>query len=219
MRVIFFSVAIVLLDQISKLIVKGFTISSLNLHYNGMDLGQRISVIGDFFRITFVENPGMAFGYDPGLNLKLYISIFSLLASIGLFIYLYTARKQSLSLRIALAFILGGAVGNMIDRIFYGAIFDYAPLFYGSVVDFLDFDFFDITILGRSYDRFPIFNIADAAVSIGVLILLIFYKSHHKETEEIFTGVPKDNINEETPGTDIKKDDDGETGNGKEISI
>ena len=112
----------------------------------------------------------MAFGFDPGSDFKFLISVFSLVASIGLIIYLYSCREQNLSLRIAIAFILGGAVGNVIDRMFYGIFYGYAPLFYGKVVDFFDFDFFNFSIFGRSYDRWPIFNIADAAVSIGVLI-------------------------------------------------
>jgi signal peptidase II len=140
-------------------------------------------VIGDFFRITFTENPGMAFGFDPGSDFKLWISIFSLVASIGLLIYLYAVRHKLLSLKIAIALILGGAVGNLIDRMFYGLIYDYSPVFYGKVVDFLDFDFFNFSLLGRSYDRWPIFNIADASVTIGVLILLFFYKQHQKEDE------------------------------------
>jgi hypothetical protein len=60
-----------------------------------------------------------------------------------------------------------------------------SPLFYGKVVDFFDFDFFNFSIFGRSYDRWPIFNIADAAVSIGVLILLVFYKQHETEDKKI----------------------------------
>ena len=138
--------------------------------------GQKIPVIGNFFRITYIENPGMAFGFDPGLNYKLWISIFSLAASIGLIIYLYIIRNQKFTLKLAIAFILGGAIGNLIDRMFYGIFYGYAPLFYGKVVDFLDFDFFNVTILGRSYDRWPIFNIADSAVTIGVIILLFFYR-------------------------------------------
>jgi signal peptidase II len=175
---------IVIVDQITKLLVKGFAISFLGLNFEGMYLGQMIPVWGDFFRLTFVENPGMAFGYDPGESFKLIISIFSLIASIGLVIYLYVIRDKSLSLRIAIACILGGAVGNLIDRTFYGVFFDYAPLFYGKVVDFFDFDFFNFTLFGRSYDRCPVFNIADAAVTIGVLILILFYKKHN-EIEEV----------------------------------
>jgi signal peptidase II len=165
--------------------------------------GESISVIGNFFRITFIENPGMAFGFNPGSEFKLWISIFSLFASIGLLVYLYRERNKSLSLRIALAMILGGAIGNLIDRTFYGIIYDYAPVFYGKVVDFFDFDFFNFTIFGRNYDRWPIFNIADASVTIGVFILLLFYRHHKKEGIEPVDEEPlttseniKSNLNE-----------------------
>ena len=165
--------------------VKGFSIPFLNINYEGMYLGQMIPVFGDFFRFTFVENPGMAFGYDPGSKFKLIISVFSLVASVGLIFYLYIIRDKSWSLKIAIALILGGAVGNLIDRTFYGLFFDYSPLFYGKVVDFFDVDFFDFTLFGRSYDRWPVFNIADAAVTIGVLVLVLFYKKHQEEDEKV----------------------------------
>jgi signal peptidase II len=184
LRILIVSFVVILLDQVSKILVKGFTIPVFNFHYEGMYLGQRIPVIGDFFRLTFIENPGMAFGFDPGSEAKLWISLFSLLASAGLLIYLYLIRKQSLSLRLAIAFILGGAVGNLIDRLLYGVFYGYAPLFYGKVVDFFDFDFFDVTVLGRHYERWPIFNVADAAVSIGVLILILFYKKSKEAPDE-----------------------------------
>ena len=176
--------AVIILDQVTKLYIKGISIPFLDINFVGMFLGESISVIGNFFRITFTENPGMAFGFDPGSNFKLWISLFSLIASIGLLIYLYAVRNKSLSLKLAIALILGGAIGNLIDRMFYGVLFDYAPLFYGKVVDFFDFDFFNFTILGRSYERWPIFNIADASVTIGVLILLFFYRQT-KSTEEV----------------------------------
>ena len=179
-------------DQVSKFLVKGFSLPFLKLHYEGMFHGQRIRIFGDFFQLTFIENPGMAFGYDPGSSFKLYVSLFSLLASIALIIYLYVARNQSLSLRVSLAFILGGAVGNLIDRMFYGIFYGYAPLFYGRVVDFLDFDFFHFTIFGRTFERFPIFNLADAFVTIGVLILILFYQHHQKETETAITNTTAD---------------------------
>ncbi|MBK7631401.1 MAG: signal peptidase II [Ignavibacteriales bacterium] len=185
MKALYLSFAVVIIDQVSKLMVKGFSIPFLNINYEGMYLGQMIPVIGDFFRFTFVENPGMAFGYDPGSSFKLIISIFSLVASIGLIFYLYVIRDKSWSLKIAIALILGGAIGNLIDRTFYGVFFDYAPMFYGKVVDFFDVDFFDFTLFGRSYDRWPVFNIADAAVTIGVLILVFFYKKHQDEDEKV----------------------------------
>jgi signal peptidase II len=204
LKILFLSLFIVIVDQITKLLVKGFSIPFLNFNYEGMYYGQSIPIINDFFRLTYIENPGMAFGFDPGENFKLAISLFSLIASIGLIFYLYLIRDKSLSLRISIAFILGGAIGNLIDRTFYGAIFGYAPLFYGRVVDFFDFDFFNFTIFGISYDRWPIFNIADAAVTIGVLILVIFYKKEeHSETEEI-ENLTVNQIAEEETASDLE---------------
>jgi signal peptidase II len=181
LRVLYATLFVVIADQISKFWIKGFYIPFLNIKHEGMDIGQKIPVIGDFFRITFIENPGLAFGIDIDSTIKLWISLFSLIASIGLIIYLYVVRKENFGLRLALALILGGAIGNFIDRAFYGIIYDYAPLFYGKVVDFLDFDFFNLTFFGKSYDRFAIFNVADSAVTIGIFLLLFLYRSHGKE--------------------------------------
>ena len=230
MRVLFFTIAVLITDQLSKFYIKGITIPFLNLKLEGMYIGESIPILGDFFKITFIENPGMAFGFNPGSDFKLWVSLFSLVASIGLLVYLYLARDKSLSLRIAIAMILGGAIGNLIDRMFYGIIYDYAPMFYGKVVDFLDFDFFNFSILGRDYDRWPIFNIADASVTVGVLILIFFYRHHSKvesvedeesverETEDISKQVPEAKLNVEK----LNEDDiaaNGETDKGKEISI
>jgi signal peptidase II len=232
LRIVFVSVAIVIIDQVSKLLVKGFSIPFLKINYEGMYHGQRIPVIGDFFRITFIENPGMAFGFDPGESLKLWISLFSLFASIGLVIYLYFIKNHSFTLRLAIAFILGGAVGNLIDRMLYGVFYGYGPLFYGKVVDFFDFDFFNISILGRYYDRWPIFNIADAAVSMGVFILIFFYRKHQNETSGTETdlqvqsspnGTTLDdntrNLEEENKihENPVNENPDGETDKGKKI--
>lgn len=229
MRILYLTLGVIIADQISKFYIKGISIPALNLNFEGMYFGESISVIGDFFKITFTENPGMAFGFDPGSDFKLFISVFSLVASIGLLVYLYTVRNKSLSLKIAIALILGGAIGNVIDRMFYGLIFDYAPLFYGKVVDFFDFDFFNFSIFGRSYDRWPIFNIADAAVSIGVLILLFFYKHHEAEDKKIRDAaeeLDKQNnteklISENEPSSKKINDglSDGEADKGKEISV
>jgi signal peptidase II len=193
---LYISLIIVVLDQVTKLLVKGFSIPFLKINYYGMWQGQSIPIIGDFFRITFVENPGMAFGVDLGSSVKLAISLFSFVAGVGLIFYLYSIRNQNLNLRISIAMIIGGAFGNFIDRMFYGVFYSYAPFFYGKVVDFLDFNFFKFEILGRSYDRFPIFNIADSSVSIGVFLLLVFYKKYHKEAESKSKeeNVPVENI-------------------------
>ncbi len=227
MRVLLISLAIVIIDQISKLAVKGFSIPFLKIHYDGMYEGQRIRVLGNFFRITFIENPGMAFGFDPGLDFKLWISIFSILASIGLVAYIYHVRNQSRTLKIALAFILGGAIGNLIDRMFYGIFYGYSSMFYGRVVDFLDFDFFHFSFFGRTFDRWPIFNFADAAVTIGVIILIFFYKQKQKEesTGQTFEASESSAItgtlNNSVSGTEAqgKGGEDGEADKGKEISF
>ncbi|MEJ5351480.1 MAG: signal peptidase II [Melioribacteraceae bacterium] len=184
MKVLYTTVIVVIIDQVTKFLVKGGTIPFLNIKANGMEYGQSINVIGDFFKITFVENPGLAFGIDVNNSSKLILSIFSLLASIGIFYYLYKSRDKKFIVRFALALILGGAIGNLIDRAFYGLFYGYAPLFYGRVVDFFNVDFFDFTIFGRTYDRWPIFNIADASVSIGVVLLIIFHKSAEETASE-----------------------------------
>ncbi len=231
MRVLYFTLGVIFVDQFSKFYIKGIDIPFLNISFDGMYYGESISVIGNLFKITFIENPGMAFGFNPGSDFKLWISVFSLIASIGLIVYLYIVRNKSLSLRIALAMILGGAVGNLIDRTFYGIIYKYAPAFYGKVVDFFDFDFFNFAIFGRSYDRWPIFNIADASVTIGVLILVLFYKQHQKEDEENFEqeSIKDEKLLQELGGVennDTSKDNEvnertenDQTDKGKEISI
>ena len=174
MRVLYVTGIIVLLDQAAKLFIKGFDIPFLHLYHLGIPLGASYPIIGDFLRITFIENPGMAFGIDVGG--KLFLTVFSIVASIGIFIYLFKIRQEALVIRLALALILGGAIGNLIDRVFYGVIFGEGSLFYGKVVDFIDVDFFNIDFLGYHINRFPVFNVADSSVSIGVVMLLLFHK-------------------------------------------
>lgn len=181
MRVLILSTAIVLADQITKLLVKGFSIPLLGISVRGMQYGVSKPVIGDFVRLTYIENPGMAFGIDLGG--KWFFSVFSILASVAILVYLYRAREESLGFRISLALILGGALGNLIDRVFYGVFFSEGPLFYGKVVDFFDVDFFNISVFGYHLSRWPVFNIADAAVTIGVFLLLIFHRSTAMEEE------------------------------------
>jgi signal peptidase II len=230
LRVLYLTFGVIFIDQLSKFYIKGIEIPFLNISFTGMYIGESIRVIGNFFKITYIENPGMAFGFNPGSDFKLWISIFSLIASIGLLVYLYIVRNNTLSLRIALAMILGGAVGNLIDRAFYGIIYKYSPVFYGKVVDFLDFDFFNFAIFGRNYERWPIFNIADAAVTIGVMILLLFYRQHKKEDEDTLKESQQaaeennendlnESINEKlSPNDDLNKNfEHDKTNKGKEI--
>lgn len=195
MKVFYLTFFIVIADQITKLLVKGIKIPALGIDIKGMQLYDSINVIGDFFRITYIENPGMAFGIDFGESAKFYLTLFSLIASVAITIYLIKNKNGELSLRIPLALILGGAIGNLIDRMFYGLIYNEAPLFYGKVVDFLDFDFFNISLFGYTYDRWPIFNIADMAVSIGVIALLIFHRE--KKTEVVNNSEEQNQSTEE----------------------
>ena len=181
MRVLYVTLGIIFLDQVTKLLVKGFTLPIFNYYHQGMQLGQSIPVIGDFLRLTFIENPGMAFGIEIGG--RLFLTLFSFAASIGIFYYIYRLHKEPFIIRLTLAMILGGAVGNLIDRIFYGVMFGEGPLFYGKVVDFLDMDFFHIDFLAFHMHRFAIFNVADASVSTGIVLMLLFHRKFSKMEE------------------------------------
>lgn len=189
MRVLYVTAVIVVLDQISKLLVKGFSIPFLDFYHAGVPLGSSHAILGDFLRLTYIENPGMAFGIDVGG--KLFLTLFSVVASVGIFYYLYKIRNESFIIRFSLAMILGGAIGNLIDRVFYGVFFGEGPLFYGKVVDFVDVDFFNVDILGFHISRWPVFNVADASVSVGVLLLLIFHRRFTHEEQATF--VPSTN--------------------------
>ncbi len=172
MRVFFVSFAVILIDQISKLIVKGISIPFFKIHFPGMYGGQRISVVDGLFNITFVENPGIAFGIYPGDNFKFLICLFTLAVSILICYYLYKNRSGSLILRLSLALIVGGAMGNLIDRVFYGIIYGYGGIFHGKVVDFFNLKFFDIFIFNKIFGDY-VFNIADMAVTFGVILFLL----------------------------------------------
>ncbi len=162
---------LVLLDQITKLLVKGFSIGGFTVP--GMRLYESIPVLGDFLRITYVENPGMAFGIEFGEG-KIFLTFLSIVIATVVFFYLWRLDSSAPPmLKIALMLILAGAIGNLIDRVFYGVIFGDAPLFYGKVVDFIDVEFPDFTLFGKTFTRWPVFNIADSCVTIGILLLLL----------------------------------------------
>ena len=150
------SFAILVLDQASKLLTKEI-----------MVLSQSKKIIGDFLRYTYIENPGMAFGIRIGN--KTLFTVFSIIASFVIFVYLLRTRGDQKYIKLALSFILGGALGNLLDR-----------LLYGSVVDFID--------IGIGELRWPVFNVADMAVSVGMvllIILILFEKRTPQEVEEI----------------------------------
>ena len=198
MRVLIVTFFLVLADQISKFLIKGLRIESLGIYFPGMTYGSSKPLIGDYVRLTFIENPGMAFGIDIGP--KMFLTIFTIGASFLILYYIFKHRNDTILLRLALAFILAGALGNLIDRTFYGLIYNYAPLFHGKVVDFVQVEFWDFTFLGRTYSTWPIFNIADVAVSMGFFIILVFHNRIFKHADE--PALPPDET-----GNEISLDD------------
>lgn len=176
------SIILILFDQITKILIKGFT--GLGININGFDYGERIEVIGQYLQFTFVENPGMAFSIEFGDG-KIFLSLFSIIASFLLALYINKMDNKPFGFQIAVLLIFAGATGNMIDRVFYGLIYDYSPIFYGKVVDFILVDIPDISFLGRNYNYFPVFNIADSCVSVGI-VLLLFYNKYIPDFSELF---------------------------------
>lgn len=163
MAVLWITLAIVIFDQLTKFYFKGSPVSWLP--WEGWAYGSSQPVIGDIVRWTYIENPGIAFGITiPGF--KVVFAVFSIVASIAILVYLWKNRTAlPKPERLAWAMILGGAVGNLIDRVFYGVIYGEYPLFHGRVVDFVDF--------GYRQNWWPVFNVADAAVSCGVVLLML----------------------------------------------
>ncbi len=139
-------------------------------------------VITDWFRLHYIENDGIAFGIT--LFDKRILTIFRIIAS-GLIAWytIYSIRHNANTLFIiCLSLIFAGATGNIIDCIFYGILYDYAPMFYGRVIDMLYFPLIEWDMNGNHYIFFsPIFNLADSAITIGVFIMLIFNKVIFKE--------------------------------------
>lgn len=204
MKVLYLSFLVVITDQLTKFLIKGIRIPWLGINFPGMPYGASKPLIGNIVKITFIENPGMAFGLDVGP--KMFLTIFTILASIVILYYIYKHRKDGKLIRISLAFILAGAVGNLIDRTFYGVLFNYAPLFYGRVVDFVQIDFWNFTIFGRTYTSWPIFNIADVSVTVGFLIILIFHKRvfHHEDSAGLEAA--GDGVNTQIPADGHQQD-------------
>lgn len=186
---------VLLFDQILKIWVK-----------TSMTLGQETPVIGTWFNLLFIENEGMAFGWMGGGGvMKLVLSLFRIVAVVALFIVMFRLSKKDTKFGVLLgiALITAGALGNIIDCVFYGRIFNestyqqvatlfpdsggYAGWLHGRVVDMLYFPIIDVAKENASWlpDFFfgpdnhfiffrPIFNLADAAITIGVFYMLLF---------------------------------------------
>jgi signal peptidase II len=157
-----------------------------------MYVGQEFKIIGDWFIIHFTENNGMAFGMEFGGEFgKLALSLFRIaaVAGIGYGLYYLIRHKYHRGLIMNVALIFAGALGNIIDSVIYGNIYGYAPLFHGRVVDMFYFPLLEGIFPswvplwgGEDYIFFrPVFNIADAAISVGVIAILIFQKNYFKE--------------------------------------
>ena len=188
-------VIVLVLDQILKIWIK-----------TSMTLGQEIPVIGSWFKLLFVENNGMAFGWLGGGGfLKIALSLFRIVAIVALFWILVRQAKKGTKFGVlfGLALITAGAMGNIIDSVFYGRIFSestftqvatlfpdgggYAEWLHGRVVDMLYFPIIDVAKEDASWlpdfffgqdGRFiffrPIFNFADAAITVGVFYMILF---------------------------------------------
>ena len=198
----YLSLIIVLSDLISKFLVKGLSIPVFGIAIKGLNYGSSINIINNIFELTLIENPGMAFGIELGG--KLVRTIFTILASIFVIYLIYKNRNGKYYLRLSLAFILGGAVGNLLNRIFFGVIYGYDTLFYGDVIDFIHILGPQFKLFGKTFESWPIFNIADLSVTIGFFMLLlgqrkIFAKNDDKNENK---NEPDENIYEHKIDTD-----------------
>ena len=202
MKALFISLAIVIIDQFSKLYIKGISLPLLKIHHRGMYQGQQIPLLDDLFNITYIENPGIAFGINLGSTFKLLICIFTLIAVIALLIYFFRIKDKPFLFRFPLALIIGGAVGNLVDRMFYGIFYGYSNLFYGKVVDFFNIKILNLMLFNRTIGNY-VFNIADLALTIGVIMLLFVYNRKKGVNEE-----PSKELIAETPALELSENKD-----------
>jgi signal peptidase II len=181
----FLLLALVLfLDQWFKLYIK-----------NNFYLGEEKSILGNWFKLHFTENYGMAFGFEFGGKTGKYFLSFFRIIFVGLLGY-YVKTLLDKNTRewyiYGWVLIIAGALGNIIDSVFYGVYFGYDSWFHGRVVDMLYFPLIHTTIpaswpfwAGEDFEFFrPVFNIADAAISIGFVVILLLQNAVSKDEEK-----------------------------------
>lgn len=172
MRALWIALAVILVDQVTKTVV-----------VQTMHLGQSIPLLGDWFKLTYTTNPGMAFGITfgpPGM-----MTAFAIIATILICFYLWKVRGAYAPYRWSLALVLAGALGNIIDRVFYGVVYRTGPIFTGEVVDFFHIDLWhgivNWPLFGpKPLALWPIFNVADMAIVFGVAGIMITQKKFHE---------------------------------------
>ncbi|RSK46671.1 lipoprotein signal peptidase [Hymenobacter perfusus] len=186
---------VIVIDQLSKWAVH---------RYMPMGMAGEIPLLGDWFKLHYTLNPGMAFGVElPPPYGKILLTSFRLVAVTGIAYYIYKLWKQRApqGFIVCVAMILGGALGNVIDSIFYGIIYNNAPYgsptpwFHGQVIDMLYVDIYEgilptsWPLVGGSHvSLWPIFNIADAAIFVGVALILLFqgrFFAHHEAAHPV----------------------------------
>lgn len=192
----FTALLIILVDQAVKIWV-----------HSHMYLGERIEFLGSRGMLLYTENNGMAFGWELGGQLgKLALTLFRIGAVVGIgygLVYLIK-NKYHRGLIMNMALIFAGAVGNIIDSTVYGMVYGYAPVFQGRVVDMFYFPIIRgifpswVPIwAGQDFEFFrPIFNVADSAISVGVIMILIYQKRYFKH-QEIEVSSPHSEVLEE----------------------
>ena len=210
-HLIFIILAIIFVDQALKFYIK------LNFY-----AGEEHKILGNWFRLHFVENEGMAWGWKFGGDIgKIILTLFRLVAVVwGTFLLKdFIVKKYHNGFIICAGLIYAGALGNLLDSMFYGLIFDnsdpfiqnlahlfpkgggYASFLHGKVVDMLYFPLISTTypswmpyLGGKPFEFFePVFNIADASISVGVIVILLFQNTFFKKedvlkVEETTTG-------------------------------
>lgn len=203
-------VLVLLIDQTLKIWIK-----------TNFRIGEEIRLMGNWFILHFIENNGMAYGFElAGEYGKMALSLFRIVAVSAIGWYLFREIKKGIptGLVISISFILAGAVGNIIDSAFYGLIFSdsygrvaeifpegggYATFLHGAVVDMLYFPIIKTTWpswspinAGDSFVFFrPVFNVADSAITVGIGMILVFYRSFFNDSQKVVK--PKDELEKE----------------------